>query len=199
MRSMAERMAEGRFSFNAEALERLRQFSEKGGELVLTARNPPATELPKFVTADFSRRIQLMPAVVSWNGGKEAPFRMDVMLPGEIRTAPAVAANASALAPAPTAAAAMLPSGALAYADLKGREGAHIEIRTSNGTLRRGTLVAYSPFLSTIRLDSDQGGFNMSIPGDSVEEVRAIPAQTMQAAAPAADAGAAAAPGAPRS
>jgi hypothetical protein len=137
--------------------------------------------------------------VVSWNGGKEAPFRMDVMLPGEIRTAPAVAANASALAPAPTAAAAMLPSGALAYADLKGREGAHIEIRTSNGTLRRGTLVAYSPFLSTIRLDSDQGGFNMSIPGDSVEEVRAIPAQTMQAAAPAADAGAAAAPGAPRS
>jgi hypothetical protein len=199
MRSMAERMAEGRFSFNAEALERLRQFSDKGGELVLTARNPPATELPKFVTADFSRRIQLMPAVVSWNGGKEAPFRMDVMLPGEIRTAPAVAANASALAPAPTAAAAMLPSGALAYADLKGREGAHIEIRTSNGTLRRGTLVAYSPFLSTIRLDSDQGGFNMSIPGDSVEEVRAIAAQTMQAAAPAADAGAAAAPGAPRS
>jgi hypothetical protein len=199
MRSMAARMAEGRFSFNAEALERLRQFSEKGGELVLTARNPPATELPKFVTADFSRRIQLMPAVVSWNGGKEAPFRMDVMLPGEIRTAPAVAANASASAPAPTAAAAMLPSGALAYADLKGREGAHIEIRTSNGTLRRGTLVAYSPFLSTIRLDSDQGGFNMSIPGDSVEEVRAIAAQTMQAAAPAADAGAAAAPGAPRS
>jgi hypothetical protein len=217
MRSMAARMAEGRFSFIAEALERLRQFSEKGGELVLTARNPPATELPKFVTADFSRRIQLMPAVVSWNGGKEAPFRMDVMLPGEIRTgsaapvaaapaeakalapAPAVAANASASAPAPTAAAAMLPSGALAYADLKGREGAHIEIRTSNGTLRRGTLVAYSPFLSTIRLDSDQGGFNMSIPGESVEEVRAIPAQTMQAAAPAADAGAAAAPGAPRS
>ena len=212
MQAMSARMAEGRFSFNAEALARLRQFSEKGGELVLTARNPPATELPKFVTADFSRRIALMPAVISHNGGPEAPFRMDVVLPGEIRpaaatavaTAPAAAAPEAPAAtaapvPAPTAAAAMLPAGTLAYTDLKGREGAHIEILTRNGTVRRGTLLAYSPFLSTVKLDPEQGGFNMTIPGDSVQEVRAIPAQTMQAAAPAAlETGAAATPGAPR-
>jgi hypothetical protein len=87
----------------------------------------------------------------------------------------------------------------LSYADLKGREGARIEVLTNNGTVRRGTLVAYSPFLSTLKLDPDQGGFNMSIPGDSVEEVRAIPAQTMQAVTPApVEGGAATTPGAPR-
>jgi len=210
MRGLAARLAEGRFSFNAETMERLRHFHEKGGELVLTARNPRGTELPKFVTANFSQRLQMFPATVSWNGGPEAPFHMDVMLPGEIRspaaatatlpaTAPAQApvatampAPASPAVPPPTAAAAMLPAGSLSYADLKGREGAHIEIVTSNGTVRRGVLLAHSSWISTIKLDADQGGFTMSIPGDSVEEVHAIPAQSMQAPAPAAGGGAAA-------
>jgi hypothetical protein len=212
MRGLAARLAEARIGFNAESLDRLRRFNEKGGELVLVARNPRGTELPKFVTANFSQRLQMFPATVSWNGGPEAPFRLDVTLPGEIRTPAAataalpvataqpvpVAAAAAAHAPAPTAAAAMLPAGALSYADLKGREGAHIEVLTNNGTVRRGTLIAYSPFLSTIKLDADQGGFNMSIPGDSVEEVHAIPVQTIQAAAPAAAGAAASTPGAPR-
>jgi hypothetical protein len=212
MRGLAARFAEGRFSFNAETMERMRSFNEKGGELVLTARNPRGTELPKFVTANFSQRLQMFPATVSLNGGPEAPFHMDVVLPGEIRAPAATPAAAVAVAtavapapapapavPAPTAAAAMLPAGTLAYADLKGREGAHVEIVTSNGTVRRGVLVAYSNYLSTLKLDPEQGGFTMSIPGDSVEEVRAIPAQTMQATAPTASAGAVAStPGAPR-
>jgi hypothetical protein len=216
MRGLAERFAEGRFSFNAETMDRLRRFNEKGGELVLVARNPRGTELPKFVTANFSQRLQMFPATVSWNGGPEAPFRMDVMLPGEIRTpaaasalpvasaapapvAAAVPASTPTTVPPPTAAAAMLSAGTLSYADLKGREGAHIEIVTSNGTVRRGILLAHSSWISTLKLDPEQGGFTMTIPGDSVEEVRAIPAQTMQAAAPAAvRSGSAGTPGAPR-
>ena len=61
------------------------------------------------------------------------------------------------------------------YKQLKGREGSHVEIVTSNGTTRRGTLIAYSPYMSTLKLDADAGGFTLSVPGDSVVEVRVTP------------------------
>jgi len=223
MRGLAARLAEARLSFNAETLERMRRFNEKGGELVLTARNPRGTELPKFVTANFSQRLQMFPATVSYNGAPEAPFHMDVRLPGEIRTPAAAPVDAAALAtapaptaasapvaeaavpaaatvvPAPTAAAVPLEEPPGVRAGSKGCEGAHVEILTNSGTVRRGVLLAHSSYLSTLKLDPDQGGFNMSIPADSVMEVRAIPAQTMQATAPAPAGGAAAStPGAPR-
>mgnify|MGYP001149499885 CR=1 FL=1 len=67
-----------------------------------------------------------------------------------------------------------MPGGELSYKDLQNRIGAHVEIVTRNGTVRRGTLLGWSPFLSSVKLDADQGGFTLSVPGDSVEVARAV-------------------------
>jgi len=84
-RALDARLDEVGFSFNADALARYKQFSIDGGELLFVARRPPAQELTRFATADLSKQIQMMPAVVSYNGGQEVPFHLDVRLPGEIR------------------------------------------------------------------------------------------------------------------
>ena len=93
--------------------------------------------------------------------------------------APTLAVTAPAPAPMAPAAGASPPAAGGAqlvdYKQLKGREGSHVEIITSNGTTRRGTLIAYSPYMSTLKLDGDAGGFTLSVPGDSVLEVRVIP------------------------
>jgi hypothetical protein len=221
-RALDARLDEVGFRFNADALARYKQFSAEGGELLFVARRPPTQELTKFATADLSRQIQMMPAVVSYNGGQEVPFHLDVRLPGEIRTAPAAVTPAQAIAattpasapapapatipaaevssapatpvaplanaspapvldarpkPAPTPVA--LPAGELGYKDLKDRIGAHVEILTHNGTVRRGRLMAYSAYLSTLKLDPEQGGFVLTVPGASVASVRALSAEAV--------------------
>jgi len=91
-------------------------------------------------------------------------------------SAPAIA-SAAPKQPAPASAApqpAAMPGGELSYKDLQNRIGAHVEIVTRNGTVRRGTLLGWSPFLSSVKLDADQGGFTLSVPGDSVEVARAV-------------------------
>ncbi len=92
------------------------------------------------------------------------------------RGAAATGTQPSSAVAAPAAADSTAGTGELLdYKQLKGREGSHVEIITSNGTTRRGTLVAYSPYMSTLKLDSDAGGFTLSVPGESVDEVRVIP------------------------
>jgi hypothetical protein len=218
MKALDARLAEGRLSFDAPVRSRYAAFADKGGELVLRGSHLSKMGLAEFLAMDRGKKLQLG-SVLSYNDGPATPFYFQPISASEAgalaqvvapmaapAAAPADAAApvqevASAPAPAPAAAVAATVTPAadeIAYKELKGREGAHVEILTSNGTVRRGTLIAHSTYLSTLKLDADQGGFTMSIPGDSVEQVRLVPAESLHAGEAASSAGAAATPGAPR-
>lgn len=135
----------------------------------------PAAAIAPTVAAIAPAPVPIMPAA----GASPHPAAAASM--HSEATAPGVQSIAQSVKP--TAGTVGTPAGAVAagdlqlvdYKQLKGREGSHIEIITSNGTTRRGTLVAYSPYMSTLKLDADAGGFTLSVPGDSVDEVRVIP------------------------
>jgi hypothetical protein len=81
---------------------------------------------------------------------------------------PPAAPAAPAVAAAPTAPPA---ARAVAYRDLEHLIGAHVQIATTNGTTRRGTLVAYASLMSSLRLDREEGGFMLALPAESVSGV----------------------------
>jgi hypothetical protein len=209
MRALDARLAEGQVAFDAPVRARYAAFAENGGELVLQGNRLPKMLLKDFLALDRGRKLELGPTL-SHNGGPATHFyfqpisaadaavagRAAAPNPAPPTVSPATDPGTPAVAAAADAAPLSDPLG-IGYADLKGREGAHVEITTINGSVRRGTLVAHSSYLSTLRLDADQGGFTLSVPSDTVEGVRMIPAATAQAANPTGGA-AATTPGAPR-
>jgi hypothetical protein len=160
---------------------------------VLPGEISPAAAPPALAPAANAPTIAPIAAPVVTN----APA-LDQAVSAAAAEAKLAASRPAAAVPAKAASGAPSLTAAIGYADLKGREGAHIEIVTSNGTVRRGTLLAHSAYLSTLKLDADQGGFTMSIPGDSVERVQVIPAEILHASEAGATGAAAATPGAPR-
>lgn len=214
MRALDARLAEGQLAFDAAVRSRYAAFAGNGGELLLQGNRLPKMLLSEFLALDRGKKLALAPTL-SHNGGPATPFYFQPISATEAAVAgratapassPAAASPATAAAtdPGTTAVAAAADAAPhsdpleIAYADLKGREGAHVEITTINGSVRRGTLVAHSSYLSTLRLDADQGGFTLSVPSDTVEAVRMIPAATAQAVNPTGGA-AETTPGAPRS
>jgi hypothetical protein len=167
---------------------------------VLPGEISQATPPPATTTAGSSGAVAAgVEATAAAPAATPAPVASNSPALAQATSSAAAAERLAAARPAAAAVATAAPSagpssGVLAYADLKSRVGAHIEIVTNSGTTRRGTLLAHSLYLSTMRLDADQGGFTLSIPADTVVEVRAIPLP----ASPAAGA-IAATPGAPRS
>jgi hypothetical protein len=63
----------------------------------------------------------------------------------------------------------------VAYKDLDKHIGERIQITTKMGTVRHGTLLVTNSFQSHIKLDAEEGGFNLVVPSDTVREVRLIP------------------------
>jgi hypothetical protein len=81
----------------------------------------------------------------------------------------------AAPAPVPATAVAQARSG-LHYRDLEHLVGSHVEVLTTNGTTRRGTLVAYATLMSNLRLDREEGGFMLALPADSITGVTLLAA-----------------------
>jgi len=52
--------------------------------------------------------------------------------------------------------------------------GAHVEITTKAGSVRRGTVIKSSTYETQLMLDEDEGGFQLNMPGDSIAQVRII-------------------------
>jgi hypothetical protein len=83
--------------------------------------------------------------------------------------APAAAAKKAAAAPA-------APAGeAIEYAALEQRIGDEVIVETTMNTVRRGTLVKYTNPTLTLRVGAAAGGYDLSIPHETVRSLRVIP------------------------
>jgi hypothetical protein len=61
------------------------------------------------------------------------------------------------------------------YPSLANRVGAHVEITTRAGSVRKGTVLSSNNYETQIKLDAEEGGFNLLVPADTVAQVRLIP------------------------
>jgi hypothetical protein len=131
------------------------------------------------------------------------------LLAGCSRQAPAPAAEAAAEpAPAPVAAPAAEPtpppeermvvsagvakagtvnapdSGLVVvpYAELGQHVGSHVELTTTMGSVRHGTVVSTNTFETQLKLDAADGGFQLAVPAETVAQVRLEPTAAEQPA-----------------
>jgi hypothetical protein len=67
------------------------------------------------------------------------------------------------------------PTGrALVYSDLRGLEGRRIEVESTFGSVRRGTLEKYTDTAITLRLEQRERGLQVTMPQGTVREVRLL-------------------------
>ena len=69
------------------------------------------------------------------------------------------------------------------YASLASRIGAHVEVTTHAGSVRKGTVLSSNNYETQIKLDAEEGGFNLLVPAETVAQVRLIPGPEAGAAA----------------
>ena len=93
-----------------------------------------------------------------------------VPVPAEPRPTLAIASPQPPVSvlPAPT------PGRSLAYAELSGLQGRRIEVESTYGSVRRGTLQKYTDTAITIRLEQRERGLEVTMPHQTVREVRLI-------------------------
>jgi len=182
--------------FSAPVWDRYRQFVANGGTIQLATTSERPLPLWSFITMDRGHKFRAFPMLLAVDGGARTVFAYEPV--GASAVTPAGSALAEDLdavpaAPAPAAAVAvslatptsvpLLPASASApapapqarreveYRALEHMVGSHLEVVTINGTVRHGTLVAYAPLMSNLRLDRDEGGFTLSLPAESISVV----------------------------
>ena len=62
------------------------------------------------------------------------------------------------------------------YASLDKHIGERVQITTKMGSVRHGTVASTNTYQTSLKLDAEEGGFNLNIFADTVAEVRLIPA-----------------------
>ena len=62
------------------------------------------------------------------------------------------------------------------YAALEKHIGERVQIKTKLGSLRTGTVLASNSYQTNLKLDAEDGGFNLNVFADTVAEVRLVPA-----------------------
>lgn len=176
MRAYDTRMAEGNERFSAGAVERYSEFARDGGELTISSVNAPSRNLMQFVALDRVKKMKSMPLTIQLDGGPAATFSIGPVAAAAATPEPVAPVTADAGTAAEISAPAQdPPASVIAYAQLKTMIGAHVEFSTSNGTVRRGILLSYSPYVSTLKLDPDEGGFTLSVPADTIMQVVSMP------------------------
>lgn len=66
--------------------------------------------------------------------------------------------------------------GVVPYASLEQHVGERVQITTKMGTVRHGTVLSSNAYQTALKLDAEDGGFNLNVFADTVVEVRLIPA-----------------------
>ena len=62
------------------------------------------------------------------------------------------------------------------YAALEKHIGERVQIKTKMGSLRTGTVLSSNSYQTNLKLDAEDGGFNLNVFADTVAEVRLVPA-----------------------
>jgi hypothetical protein len=224
MQRLQTHLAEEGITLGVGALDRYKEFAEKGGELSVMTVGDTKLTLGEFMGSERIGKLGGVRTGVRWNGGPLATFEMGtqpkIARQPEPAAAGAVAPAGTAVAtPAATAASAApassAPAGPAAPADtlyartrsdnLTGTEpskrgrvvatgevvpyatldkhlGERVQITTKMGSVRHGTVLASNSYQTNLKLDPEEGGFNLNIFADTVAEVHLIPASATAAA-----------------
>lgn len=175
MREMAVFVQKFRTGYGPETLSRYRQFATEGGELHIDSTAPSKSKLKQLNMGSGFQPAGSAPQI-RFNEGAPAEFEFGAAY--TIASTALPEAEALPAGPAVTvanpaiAAPAVAVDSVVSYRQLKELVGAHIEITTSLGSVRRGTLLSYGTYMSNLKLDASDGGFNMAIPADTVVQVR---------------------------
>jgi hypothetical protein len=65
---------------------------------------------------------------------------------------------------------------AVPYAALEKHVGERVQIKTKMGSIRTGTVLSSNSYQTNLKLDAEDGGFNLNVFADTVAEVRLVPA-----------------------
>lgn len=184
MQAMATRLQKEGLSFGQETLERYREFARDGGELQITTLAMPKITMFQFMNLGRFRQLQLAPARIRKDEGPLAPFliqegadpQLAARLEATAKRPLAAASNVAVpLAPASAVPVADGIGSEVGYRDLQGMIGAHLQVSTTLGTIRRGILTNYGTYMSYLKLDAEEGGFTLAIPADTIVQIRQIP------------------------
>jgi hypothetical protein len=217
-------LAEEGMTLGVGALERYREFAEKGGELSVVTVGDMKMKLGEFMGKERIVKLSSVRTGVRYNGGPLATFEMGTQPKIARQPEPAaVAATAAPVAAAAdgTPAAAAAPAGkatpagpaqpadtlyartrsdnltgteptkrgrvvatgeVVPYASLDKHIGERVQITTKMGSVRHGTVVSSNSYQTALKLDPEEGGFNLNIFADTVAEVHLIPASATAAA-----------------
>jgi len=200
MQEVGRRLREESLTFTPGTLEHYRDFAERGGTLELQTTGARDLTLGQFVKMTRHQELQAFPVEIAANGKPPAAFgvswnpnaqsaaaadatAMQKAAPTETSVTFANAGANSATATA-TAAALPAPRSVVPYADLSALTGHHIDVATNFGTLRKGTLQLAGPLAISIKLDAAEGGRLLTMPRDSIGEIRFTPTASKAIASP---------------
>jgi hypothetical protein len=182
MAEVARRFGEDGLSVNESAMAQYKAFADVGGTLEIRSTDTRKLTVGEFMAMNWIKQLQAFPAQISANGAPAAVFTIGwggvattvKPVSGEqssaVATNPVVPSTAAAVASNLPAAGSVVP-----YEHLTALVGQHFDISTTNGTLRRGILMSASPFMLSLKIDREEGGFALSLPSDSIIEVRFTP------------------------
>jgi hypothetical protein len=189
---------------DADLLAAYARFAADGGEFRVETRPSGATGLLQLAAMDGDALRQALAPYVRSTGSEPVRFAFARVTPMSLRDQQVAAQVAKARledgvpldpvleevvsdppripVPRPTPPQIPLPAsdGSIAYADLAPYIGREIEVRTLWGSRRRGTLVDYAQARMLLRLPAAQGGFDLTVPAETVLEVRILDAASIQ-------------------
>jgi hypothetical protein len=189
---------------DADLLRAYTRFASEGGELRIETRPSANASLLAMATMDRETLWQTLSPYVRVTGIDPVRFAFAFVRPMSLRAQQRAAEIAQArmldgvpldpdmqevvseLPRIPTPEPPVVPvpmperDGRIAYADLAPYVGRELRVATIYGSARRGTLLDYAKARLVLRLPDSQGGFDLTVPAETVREVRVLDAAAIQ-------------------
>ena len=206
MQEVDRRLKEDHVWFNDATLGQYADFAKNGGTLAMRTTGTRKVTLQDFLTKNWIAKMQSFPVTVSANGKPPVPLAVTwtpnaASVPAAVAnpTTPAapqvqpVATPAALVAPVAQAAATTpapanglpAPGSVVPFAALGALTGRHIDVSTKFGSVRKGELKLVGPLAINLLLDKEEGGLLLTMPADSIIEIKYTPVQGAPPAPPA--------------
>lgn len=196
MQEVARFSAASGTAYGQGTLAQYRDFAENGGKLVLRTAGTRKLTLMQFAAMERAQQLQAYHVMIAANDNAPANFNYAAAAPMPAAAVPAPVASmpVSIAAPAPIPAQAAsanglpAPGSVVPFAALGALTGRHVDVSTKFGSVRKGELKLVGPLAINLLLDKEEGGLLLTMPADSITEIKytppAPPADASQAKAP---------------
>lgn len=185
LREVERHFARSQAWYGDSAMQQYAEFARNGGTLHLASTGERELTLGEYLAIDWGRKPGALPMRITANGRPAVAVhyrRVGRSMPLET----ALAASPSPQAAVPTAAVAVelpKPGDEVGYDAASGLVGEHIDVRTRYGSQRKGTLLVHSPPMITLKLDTADGGFTLTLNRQDVATIRYTPVGAVDGAA----------------